>query len=45
MDKGKIIESGTHTELLRQKGLYHGFYDMQSQGFINMNSAPKEEKC
>lgn len=34
MDKGKIIESGSHGGLLRKKGAYWGFYAMQSSGFI-----------
>lgn len=36
MDKGKIAEIGSHTALVRKKGLYHSFYDMQSQGFIKL---------
>ncbi len=29
MDEGKIIETGTHKELLEQKGIYSNLYDMQ----------------
>ena len=29
MDKGKIIEQGTHTELLEKGGKYKYFHDMQ----------------
>lgn len=34
MDKGAIIESGTHAALIRKKGAYWKFYAMQSAGFI-----------
>ena len=34
LDKGHIIESGSHTKLLRQKGLYSRLWQMQSGGFI-----------
>jgi len=30
LDKGKIVEQGTHTELLRQKGLYHELASAQN---------------
>jgi ATP-binding cassette, subfamily B, multidrug efflux pump len=29
LDQGQIIEKGTHEELLRQKGFYHGLYHSQ----------------
>ena len=32
MDRGQIVESGTHTELLNQKGLYSHLYEMQLRG-------------
>ncbi len=31
LDKGKIIQSGTHGELIRQDGVYKRFYDIQTQ--------------
>ena len=34
MDKGVIIEQGTHMSLLRKKGAYYHFYNMQAGGFI-----------
>ena len=34
MDAGKIIEDGTHQELLALKGQYAGFWERQSGGFI-----------
>ena len=34
LDKGKVIESGTHTALLRKKGLYSKLWKMQSGGFL-----------
>ena len=32
VDDGKIIESGSHEELLKQKGLYYNLYMSQYQG-------------
>jgi len=34
LDKGKIIESGSHVSLIRKKGAYYHFYNMQSSGFF-----------
>lgn len=34
MDAGKIIEDGTHQELLALRGQYAGFWERQSGGFI-----------
>ena len=31
MDQGKIVESGTHEELLTKNGIYHQIYDLQSR--------------
>ncbi|MCQ2734606.1 MAG: hypothetical protein MJ212_01465 [Alphaproteobacteria bacterium] len=30
MDKGKIVEEGTHDDLLKKRGAYYNFYQMQS---------------
>ena len=35
MDQGRIVEQGTHSELLAQGGLYAGFWARQSGGFID----------
>ncbi|MDO4997175.1 MAG: ABC transporter ATP-binding protein [Neisseria sp.] len=35
LDKGKIVEQGTHAELLAQKGLYAKLWSRQSGGFLN----------
>ena len=34
MDQGKIIEDGSHEDLLKQSGLYAKLWNMQSGGFI-----------
>ncbi|CAB0150033.1 Putative multidrug export ATP-binding/permease protein [Pseudidiomarina piscicola] len=34
MDKGRIVEQGTHEELLKNKGLYASLWARQSGGFI-----------
>ena len=34
LDKGKIVEQGTHQQLLRKKGRYYQLWQMQSGGFL-----------
>ncbi len=34
MDKGKIVEEGSHKELLRQRGIYASLWNHQSGGFL-----------
>lgn len=33
LDKGAVVESGTHEELMKRKGLYHKMYSKQSSRF------------
>lgn len=33
-DKGKVIESGNHTDLINQKGHYANMWDLQAGGFL-----------
>lgn len=34
LEDGKIIENGTHTELLKKRGAYYNYWSHQSEGFI-----------
>ncbi|MGP4020696.1 ABC transporter ATP-binding protein [Saccharopolyspora sp. 5N708] len=35
LDGGRIIESGTHDELIRDRGLYHELYNIQASAYQN----------
>jgi len=43
MDKGRIIEQGSHEELIAQGGLYAQLWQRQSGGFLPNDEAPAEE--
>ena len=34
MDKGKIVQKGTHKELIKQDGLYKKLWSLQKGGYI-----------
>jgi subfamily B ATP-binding cassette protein MsbA len=40
LENGRIVESGSHTELLTKNGLYRRLHDMQ---FFVESDAPAEE--
>ncbi len=42
MDSGKIVEDGTHAELLALKGQYAGFWSRQSGGFLQTDEEATE---
>ncbi|MDG1117533.1 MAG: ABC transporter ATP-binding protein [Flavimaricola sp.] len=39
LDAGKIVEDGTHTQLLAQDGLYARYWNRQSGGFLGAQAA------
>ncbi|MSU89540.1 ATP-binding cassette domain-containing protein [Rhodobacteraceae bacterium 2CG4] len=39
IDDGRVVEQGTHSELLKRGGLYARFWDRQSGGFLNLEAA------
>lgn len=39
MDEGQIIEQGTHSSLLELNGIYAGYWDRQSGGFLGLDVA------
>ncbi len=38
LDAGRIVEDGTHAELLALNGLYAGFWNRQSGGFLGLDT-------
>ena len=36
LDEGKIVESGTHAELIRKRGIYAKLWEHQTGGFIGL---------
>jgi ABC-type multidrug transport system fused ATPase/permease subunit len=45
MDKGNIVEEGSHRELLAQGGLYAQLWERQSGGFIGIDEAAAARKA
>ncbi len=39
LDEGRIVEEGTHSELLDKGGRYARFWARQSGGFLNLEAA------
>ena len=37
MEQGRIVEDGSHSDLLAKRGLYAGFWNRQSGGFIDID--------
>jgi ATP-binding cassette subfamily B multidrug efflux pump len=38
MDDGRIVETGTHQELLERGGLYASLWERQSGGFLGVDA-------
>ncbi|MFX0091420.1 MAG: ABC transporter ATP-binding protein [Candidatus Hodarchaeota archaeon] len=41
MDKGRIVEEGTHDELLNFEGIYKGLWETQQDGLVDLTKIPE----
>lgn len=39
MKEGKLVESGTHCELIQQNGEYQKLYNVQAKAFVDIPGA------
>ncbi len=37
MDQGRIVEVGTHAELMRRDGLYARMFNLQAEGYTELS--------
>jgi ABC-type multidrug transport system fused ATPase/permease subunit len=37
LDKGTIVQDGTHADLIQQDGVYRTLWNAQTDGFLGMN--------
>ena len=42
LDRGQIVEMGTHAELIRKGGLYASLWSRQSGGFLDVEAQPEQ---
>jgi ATP-binding cassette subfamily B protein len=42
LHKGQVRETGTHQELLAQRGIYHRLYELQYQAQERMGASPAQ---
>ncbi|AUH64534.1 ABC transporter ATP-binding protein [Paracoccus zhejiangensis] len=42
LDRGRIVEAGTHEDLLAENGLYARYWNRQSGGFLGLDEAAEE---
>jgi ABC-type multidrug transport system fused ATPase/permease subunit len=39
LDAGRVVEQGTHGELVAQGGLYRRMFDLQARGYLDAGAA------
>jgi ATP-binding cassette subfamily B multidrug efflux pump len=44
MDKGRIVEQGTHRELLARGGIYARLWQRQSGGFLGEEAGEEDDE-
>ena len=43
LDKGKVVEDGSHAQLIAKGGIYAGLWERQSGGFLGLEAAEAAE--